>query len=134
MNIDEIVDNFSLFDDWEDKYAYLIDLGRHLPPMDEALKTDETRVKGCLSRVWMVLGRDAEGKIALYADSDADIVKGLIAVLYAMYQGKTTEEAAAADIDGVFGKIGLDNHLFINRRNGFYAMVERIRNFTAGCK
>lgn len=135
MNIEEIVDNFGLFDDWEDRYRYLIDLGGRLPPMDEALKTEETRVRGCMSQVWMVTrwekGKDGNNRIFLLADSDAQIVKGLIAVLLAIFQGKTAEAVAATDIDQVFGKLGLDQHLSPNRRNGFYAMVERIRSFTA---
>ncbi len=131
MNIEEIVDNFGLFDDWEDRYRYLIDLGAHLPPMDEALKTEETRVKGCMSQVWMVMGWDEAHRLSLLADSDAQIVKGLIAILMTIFQGKTAEEIAATDIDQIFGKLGLDQHLSPNRRNGFYAMVERIRSFTA---
>ena len=137
MNIEEIVDNFGLFDDWEDRYRYLIDLGGRLPVMDEALKTEETMVRGCMSQVWMVArwekGRDGNNRLFLLADSDAQIVKGLIAVLLAIFQGKTAEvvAAAAADVDQVFSKLGLDQHLSPNRRNGFYAMVERIRSFTA---
>jgi len=131
MNIEEVVDNFGLFEDWEDRYRYLIDLGGRLPPMDEALKTEETRVRGCMSQVWMVMGWDADKRLSLLADSDAQIVKGLIAVLRTIFQGKTAEEIAAADIDLIFSKLGLDQHLSPNRRNGFYAMVERIRAFTA---
>ena len=137
MNIEEIVDNFGLFDDWEDRYRYLIDLGGRLPLMDEALKTEETRVRGCMSQVWMVArweeGRDGNNQLFLLADSDAQIVKGLIAVLLAIFQGKTAEAVAAADadIEHIFGKLGLDQHLSPNRRNGFFAMVERIRSFTA---
>ncbi|MBU6475273.1 MAG: SufE family protein [Alphaproteobacteria bacterium] len=134
MNIEEIVDNFGLFDDWEDKYTYLIDLGRALPPMDAGLKTEETRVKGCISKIWMVLGWDENGRLSLTADSDAQIAKGLVAVLYAAFQGRTPEEAAAVDIDAIFGRMGLDRYLTPNRRNGFYSMVERIRAFTAGCR
>jgi cysteine desulfuration protein SufE len=130
MNIDEIVDNFSLFDDWEDRYRYLIDLGGRLTPMPESLKTEETRVRGCMSQVWMVMGWDVNNKLSLLADSDAQIVKGLIAVLCAIFQGRTAEEIAAIDIDIIFGKLGLVQHLSPNRRNGFYAMVERIRLFT----
>src|SRR5580704_11029310 len=101
MNIEEIVDNFGLFDDWEDRYRYLIELGGRLPPMDESLKTEETRVRGCMSQVWMVarweIGRDGNNRIFLLADSDAQIVKGLIAVLLAIFQGETAEAVATAD-------------------------------------
>ena len=131
MNIKEIVDNFGVFDDWEDRYRYLIDLGGHLPHMNDDLKTEETRVRGCMSQVWMVMEWDKNHQLSLLADSDAQIVKGLIAVLYAIFQGKTGPEIAATDIDQIFGKLGLDQHLSPNRRNGFYAMVERIRSFTA---
>src|SRR4051812_12173900 len=131
MNIDEIIDNFSLLEDWEDRYRYLIDLGSRLPPMAEALKTEETKVRGCMSQVWMVTGWDENKRFSMLADSDGQIVKGLIAVLYAAFQGKTAPEAAATDIDAIFGKLGLDEHLSPNRRNGFYAMVERIRAFIA---
>lgn len=130
MNIDEIVDNFSLFENWEDRYAYLIDLGGRLPVMDDSLKTDATKVRGCMSQVWMVLARDEAGRLSLVADSDAQIVRGLIAVLKAAYDGKTPQGAAAVDIDDVFTKLGLHQHLSVNRRNGFFAMVERIKGFT----
>ena len=131
MNIKEIVDNFGLFDDWEDRYRYLIDLGGHLPHMDETLKTEETRVRGCMSQVWMVMNWDENNKLSLLADSDAQIVKGLIAVLLAIFQGRTAQEISAIDVEQIFGELGLDQHLSPNRRNGFYAMVERIRAFTA---
>lgn len=135
MTIEEIVDNFSLLEDWEDRYRYLIDLGGRLPPMEEAFKTEETRVRGCMSQVWMVLDweKDSNGnhRLTLLADSDAQIVKGLIAVLYAIFQGRTANEISAINIDEIFGKLGLNQHLSPNRRNGFYAMVERIRSFTA---
>ncbi len=92
MNIEEIVDNFCLFDDWEDRYRYLIDLGGRLPPMPDELKTEETRVKGCMSQVWMVLEWNKDGRLSLLADSDAQIVRGLIAVLCAIFQTKTDGE------------------------------------------
>ena len=138
MNIEEIVDNFCLFEDWEDRYRYLIDLGSRLPPMEETLKTEETKVRGCMSQVWMVMGwekdRDGNNRLSLFADSDAQIVKGLIAVLHTIFQDKRAAEIEAIDIDQIFSRLGLDQHLSPNRRNGFYAMVERIRSFTAGCK
>ncbi|MDD9900356.1 MAG: SufE family protein [Alphaproteobacteria bacterium] len=129
MNINELVDNFSLFEDWEDRYAYLIDLGGRLPSMEEALKTDETKVQGCMSQVWMVLSRDENKRLHIVADSDAQIVKGLIAVLKVIYDGHTAEEAAEVDVEAVFSKLGLHQHLSVNRRNGFFAMVEKIQVF-----
>lgn len=131
MNIKEIAENFDLFEDWEDRYGYLIDLANHLPPMDDALKTERTKVRGCMSQVWMVLGWDNDGKLALSADSDARIVRGLIAVVYAIFQGKTAAEIKNIDAEAIFKKLGLDQHLSPNRRNGFFAMVERVLAFTA---
>lgn len=133
MTIDEIVDNFALFDDWEERYRYLIDLGGQLPPMDEVLKTPASKVSGCLSQVWIVMGwaKDDQGRerLTLLADSDAQIVRGLIAVLMAMFAGRTRAEIAATDINALFARLGLDQHLSPNRRNGFFAMVERVRAF-----
>lgn len=131
MNIEELVDNFALFEDWEERYRYLIDLGGKLPVMDEALKTPPIKVPGCMSQVWMIPGWDGEGRLTLLADSDAQIVKGLIAVLVVIFQGKTREEITRIDIEEIFRKMGLDQHLSPNRRNGFFAMVERIRGFVA---
>jgi cysteine desulfuration protein SufE len=129
MNIKELVDNFALFGDWEDKYRYLIDLGAGLPPMDEALKTDAAKVRGCMSQVWMVLGWDEGGRLKMLADSDAQIVKGLIAVLMAIFDGKTKAEAEAVNVEAEFSGLGLDAHLSPNRRNGFFSMVERVKGF-----
>ncbi len=128
--LDELVDDFALFDDWEERYRYLIDLGKTLPPMDENLKTDETFVRGCTSRVWMT-AEEQGGQYHFTADSDAHIVRGLIAILLAAYQDKTAQEIGAVDIDAAFTKIGLDQHLSPNRRNGFFAMVERIKKIAA---
>jgi len=122
----EIVENFSLFDDWEERYRYLIDLGRQLPPMEESLKTEENFVQGCTSRVWMQ-GSIKNGEFHFVADSDAHIVRGLIALLVKVYQGRAVEEISGVDIKAMFEKIGLDQHLSPNRRSGFFAMVERIK-------
>jgi len=126
--LDELVDNFALFDDWEERYRYLIDLGRTLPSMDETLKTEENLVKGCTSRVWMQA--DLSGnELKFVADSDAHIVRGLIAILDRAYQGQALSNIQNIDIDGAFAKIGLDQNLSPNRRNGFFSMVERIQSF-----
>lgn len=129
-NITELAENFALFDDWEGRYRYLIDLGRTLPAMDEALKTNETLVQGCTSRVWMV-SNTKNGIFHFEADSDAHIVRGLIALLMAAFQDKPITEIAGIDIEKIFKQIGLDEHLSPSRRNGFYAMVERIRELAA---
>lgn len=125
-NIKELVENFALFDDWEERYRYLIDLGRKLPQMDESLKTDERLVKGCTSQVWME-SEVRDGHFHFVADSDAHIVRGLIALLAAAYQDQPVEKIKDIDIEAAFKQIGLDQHLSPNRRNGFFAMVERVR-------
>ncbi len=132
-NIEQVVENFALFDDWEERYRYLIDLGRGLPSMDESLRTDENLVRGCTSRVWMQ-AEIQDGIFHFIADSDAHIVRGLIAILVAAYQDRPLEEIAAIDIEGMFREIGLDQHLSPNRRSGFFAMVERIKALSGeGC-
>ncbi len=125
--LQELVENFALFDDWEERYRYLIDLGRGLPEMEEALKTDASLVPGCTSRVWLVAQWTPEGRLSFKADSDAHIVRGLIGVLFKAYQGKTAEEVSATDIKSAFEEVGLDKHLSPNRRNGFFSMVEKIQ-------
>lgn len=124
--LEELAENFALFDDWEERYRYLIDIGRALPHLDDALKRDEFLVRGCTSRVWLV-PEIRGGVFTFQADSDAHIVRGLVALLMAAYQGKTLDDIRRIDIEAVFKEIGLDRHLSPNRRNGFYAMVERIK-------
>jgi cysteine desulfuration protein SufE len=121
-------ENFAFLESWEDRYRYLVELGRELPPMDDALKTDATRVDGCLSRVWMLARREPSGAVAWLADSDAAIVRGLIAVLLLACNGRSPSELLAADIGGLFDDLGLAQHISMNRRNGFAAMVQRIHS------
>jgi cysteine desulfuration protein SufE len=131
MTLADIQESFELLDGWEDRYRYLIDLGRRLPPMDAADKNERTKVEGCMSQVWMVgrpvLGDDGALRLALTADSDASIVRGLIAVLMAVYDHQPIERVLATDITSLFDDLGLGEHISMNRRNGFYAMVQRIR-------
>lgn len=129
MTVDDILENLSFLDTWEDRYRLIIDLGRDLPPMDEALKTDGSKVQGCMSQVWLVGGSDGASPPRLHfvADSDALVVKGLIAVLLTIYQDRTPAEILATDIADLFGRLGFQQHISVNRRNGFYAMVERIK-------
>lgn len=129
-SIEELVENFSLFDDWEERYRYLIDLGRSLPHMDEPLKTDDRIVRGCTSRVWLIEDIK-DGNFHFQADSDAHIVRGLVALLDVAYQGKAIKDISNIDIDKMFADIGLDQHLSANRRSGFFAMVEKIRNLSS---
>ncbi len=122
----ELVENFALFEDWEERYRYLIDLGRTLPDMPEDMKTDEALVKGCTSRVW--LHPDIkDGILHFQADSDAHIVRGLVALLMSAYQDQPVAEIPNIDLKSAFSEIGLDQHLSPNRRSGFYAMVETIQ-------
>ncbi len=125
--LEELIENFSLFDNWEERYQYLIDLGNDVPRMDDALKTEATEVKGCVSKVWLHYTLDAEGRFHFYADSDGKITKGLVYIVLAAYDGKTANEIRAVNIEEEFSKLGLDQHLSPNRRNGFFSMVERIR-------
>lgn len=131
--VQELIDNFAFLDDWEDRFRYLIDLGRRLPPMDEALKTEETKVRGCTSQVWIVSRVEPGTPPTLHftADSDAHIVKGLIAVLLEIFDGRRPEEILAVDIKRAIGEMGFEQHLSPNRANGLFSMVERIRALAA---
>ena len=126
--LDELVENFALFDDWEERYRYLIDLGRELPAMDDALKTDAALVKGCTSRVWLCASCN-DGRYHFQADSDAHIVRGLVSLVLAAYNDKTADQIAGVDIESFFSSLGLDAHLSPNRRSGFFAMVERVKAY-----
>lgn len=127
----ELSESFSLLGDWEERYRYLIDLGRTLPSMPDSLRTDENFVRGCTSRVWMA-GEIRDGRLYFQADSDAHIVRGLIALLKVAYEGQKIADIPGIDIAGFFGAIGLDQHLSPNRRNGFFAMVEKIHALSGG--
>jgi cysteine desulfuration protein SufE len=133
MTIDTIRSDFALLDDWEDRYRYLIELGRELPPFPEVLRTDANKVRGCVSQVWLASAVKRNGAgigplIEFQGDSDAHIVRGLIAVLFALVQGKTAEQVLRADAQAVFAELGLKEHLTPQRSNGFFSMVERIRS------
>lgn len=130
LTIDELIENFELFGNWEDRYSYLIDLGRKLPELPEELKTDENKVQGCMSQVWLIANKTPTDPplLEFRADSDAAIVRGLIAIVLVVYSGRTPHEIVGADITEVFSQLGLDKHLSPNRRNGFFAMVERIKS------
>ncbi len=125
----ELAENFALFDDWEDRYRYLIDLGRKLPDFPDALKTEANKVRGCMSQVWLVPGHPPgdPSRFAFAADSDAHIVKGLIAVLGILFSGKAPEEIVRTDAEAAFRALGLDQHLSPSRRNGLVSMMEKIK-------
>ncbi len=133
MTIEKLTSNFELLGDWEERYGYLIDLGKKLPGLPDADKVEENRVHGCQAMVWLRMWRDEQNPalIRIRADSDAFIVRGLIAVLAILFDGKTPTEIAAADVKSVFGKLGLDQHLSPTRKNGLFAMVQRIRTLAA---
>ena len=131
MDIDELADTFELLGDWEERYAYLIDLGRKLPPLAEAERSEETKVRGCMSQVWLVGGLQPDGSMHFNGDSDSSLVKGLIALLLMMVNGRTPAEVRALDIAAQFQRLGLESNITVNRRNGFFAMVERIRALAA---
>lgn len=125
-DIEEITENFAFFDDWEDRFSYLIDLGKKLPEMPDALVDEPHRVHGCQSSVWLHLG-EQDAAVDLLAKSDAHIVNGLIAVLRGMYQARPLAEVPGIDAEAKLGELGLAEHLSPTRRNGVSAMVKRIR-------
>lgn len=134
LSYDDLVENFEILDDWEERYRYVIELGKALPPLDEARKTDATKVDGCVSRVWiddrLVEGEDGK-RIEFDGDSDAHIVRGLIAILHTMLSGKPAREIVEKDIVAELQRIDLAAHLSPQRSNGLGAMIERIKGVAA---
>jgi cysteine desulfuration protein SufE len=131
MTIDEIRDNFALLEDWDDRYRYVIELGRTLEPMPEQEHSADNKVQGCTSQVWLSkrLGRDGGEPVLSYlGDSDAHIVRGLIAILLTLYSGRTPRDILATDAIAVFDEFGFRDHLTPQRSNGLRSMVERIRS------
>ncbi|MEI4470149.1 SufE family protein [Frigidibacter sp. MR17.24] len=131
---EEIAETFDFLDDWEDRYRHVIELGRAMPPLDEALRVPATKVEGCASQVWLVPRLDGEGPGARFdfdGESDAMIVRGLIALLHALYAGLTAAEVLKVDAGAELARLGLDRHLSAQRSNGVRAMVERIRLIAA---
>lgn len=123
---EEIVEDFEFLDDWEDRYRHVIDIGKAMDPLDEALRVPATKVQGCASQVWIV-PKVQGGVFSFQGDSDAMIVRGLVAVLAALYNGLTISEVQAVDAPAELGRLGLNEHLSSQRSNGVRAMVERIR-------
>jgi cysteine desulfuration protein SufE len=129
---DEIIENFDFFEDWDDKYAHIIEMGKELQPLKEKYKTDDNIIKGCQSRVW--LNAEMEGKNLLFsADSDAIIVKGLVAMLLKVFSNHTPDEIMSSDIY-FMEKIGMANHLSPTRSNGLVAMVKQIKLYALAYK
>jgi cysteine desulfuration protein SufE len=126
-DIDALVDEFDFLGDWEERYRYLIEMGQALPGLPEAERTDDTRVKGCVSQVWMVIDDGPDHALELRGDSDAHIVKGLVALLSRLYDGRSPQEALSIDPKEVLGRIGLAEHLSPQRSNGLASMIKRIQ-------
>ncbi len=127
---EEIADTFEFLDDWEDRYRHVIELGKAMEPLDDAFKVPATKVEGCASQVWILPQIEGQGPEAVFSfrgDSDALIVRGIIAVLHALYSGLTVEEVLKVDAAAEMARLGLDEHLSAQRSNGLRAMVQRIR-------
>ena len=129
-SFDEIVEDFEFLDDWEDRYRYIIELGKKMTPLENALKVASTKVDGCASQVWIVPKISGSGEMKLFnfeGDSDAMIVRGLIAILSALYSNITVKEAIEIDANVEFRKLGLTDHLSAQRSNGLSSMIERLK-------
>ena len=127
---EEIADTFEFLEDWEDRYRYVIDLGKAMPELEDAFRVPATKVEGCASQVWLLPEIEGQGDAAVFrfrGDSDAMIVRGLIAVLSALYNGLSVREVLGVDAGAELGRLGLNDHLSSQRSNGLRAMVARIR-------
>lgn len=130
MNITEIVENFSYLDEWEDRYKYVIELGKELEPMPDALQVDANKVRGCASQVWLstsVTDRDGEPVLHFLGNSDAHIVRGLVCITLAIFNDKTAREIIDLDAEAIFDEIQLREHISAQRSNGLNSMLKRIR-------
>jgi len=134
QELDELSAEFDLLGDWEERYRYVIDLGRALAPLDEAERNDANKVRGCASQVWLVREAGADGRLEFRGDSDAHIVRGLIAILLRLYSGRTADEILAFDARAAFDRLGLIGALSAQRSNGLNSMVERIRRDAAAAR
>ncbi|MCB1877651.1 MAG: SufE family protein [Chromatiales bacterium] len=133
--IDRIVETFEFFEDWDDRYNYMAELGQKLPAFPEADHLDDNKVHGCVSQVWItVRSQEQGGKVVLQfqGDSDTAIIKGIVAILLSIYSGKTAEQALEVDVDAIFERLGIFDHLSPNRHVGVYAMVEKFRALAGG--
>ncbi|WP_150496180.1 SufE family protein [Roseibium aquae] len=129
-SLQDIIDTFEFLDDWEDRYKFLIDLGKDLEPLAADEKTDTYKVRGCVSQVWLVTTPDNSGSepvLTFRGDSDALIVQGLVAIVIALFSGKTAQEILQTDVEGLFNTLGLQEHLTPQRSNGLKSMIGRIR-------
>ena len=126
---EELLETFDDLQEWDERYDFIIDLGRELPPLPEELQVDENIVEGCMSTVWLATKTkdDSDGELEIQADSDSIIVKGLIVVLLAFYSGKTASEIVESDVSDFLKKLGLNQHLSPQRRNGLFSMIKRLK-------
>ena len=125
--IEQLKTTFEMLPDWEERYRFIIDLGRKLEPLEDDERNEATRVRGCMSQVWLVADNEDDDKLHFRGDSDAHIVRGLIGVLLMIYSDKTAQEIAEIDINQIFIDLNLEQHITMNRRNGLYSMVETIQ-------
>ncbi|WP_417495711.1 SufE family protein [Maricaulis sp.] len=125
--IEELVEEFDLLDDWEQRYRYLIDMGKALPPLPDEQRTEASRVQGCVSQVWLIVEPADDNSLVFHADSDAHIVRGLAALLLRLYSGRSREDILSVDAREVLARIGLSEHLSPQRSNGLASMIGRIR-------
>lgn len=126
ISLDRLTKTFEILSNWEERFQYVIDLGKKLPPLDASYKTEEHRVRGCTSRVW-ILNRIEDGILHFDADSDASIVKGLIAILMIILNDKPVEDVVKTDVELIFKELGLENNLSPSRTNGFFSMVQCLK-------
>ena len=131
QTLDELAEEFDLLEDWEDRYRYILDLGRELAPLSEAERTEANKVRGCASQVWLVRDPSQDSRLHFRGDSDAHLVRGLVAVLLRLYSGRGAEEILAFDAKAAFDRLGLQGALSTQRANGLFSMVERIRRDAA---
>lgn len=132
-SIEDLIDDFSFLDDWEERYRYVIELGKELEPLSEAEHSSANKVQGCVSQVWLVTETRDEGdrqnpRLFFRGDSDAFIVRGLIAIILRIYSGQTARTIMDTDARSIFEKLGLNEHLSPQRSNGLYSMVQRVKN------
>ena len=128
--LEEILETFEYLEEWDERYDFIIEIGRKLPEIDSELQTRENIVEGCMSSVWLILRKEG-GRIEIVADSDSIIVKGLIVILLSALSGKTADEIVGFDVDELFNQLGLNQHLSSSRRNGLFSMVKRIRQLAS---
>ena len=135
MEMNDLVENFDLLGDWDSRYLYLIELGERLPPMAEADRTEQRRVKACMSRVWVKAVTDPgnPGPVRFEGDCDTAIIKGVLALLIELASGKTAQEIQRLDVDEVFRRLALDEHLSPNRHVGVYAIVDLMKQQAREC-